>query len=223
MKNKQTIYHFVVDKSGSMSGMEAQTIDGFNKQLSALQALKKEFPEQDYRVSLTLFNGEVSDVVLFGNVETLAPLDGTSYRPEGSTSLLDAIGKSIYKIKQQFGEAVQRGEASVVMVILTDGEENSSRMYTYKDIAEMIKELDATGKWNFSFLGADLDAIRATEQLNIRRENVMSFNKRNYSHMMDDVTTSMRSYEEAKRSGSMKYDLFDIFKDKDRRNKDQNS
>lgn len=70
MKNKQTIYHFVVDKSGSMSGMEAQTIDGFNKQLSALQALKKEFPEQDYRVSLTLFNGEVSDVVLFGNVET---------------------------------------------------------------------------------------------------------------------------------------------------------
>jgi hypothetical protein len=96
-------------------------------------------------------------------------------------------------------------------------------MYTYKDIAEMIKELDATGKWNFSFLGADLDAIRATEQLNIRRENVMSFNKRNYSHMMDDVTTSMRSYEEAKRSGSMKNDLFDIFKDKDRRNKDQNS
>jgi Mg-chelatase subunit ChlD len=223
MKNKQTIYHFVVDKSGSMSGMEAQTIDGFNKQLSALQALKKEFPEQDYRVSLTLFNGEVSDVVLFGNVETLAPLDATSYRPEGSTSLLDAIGKSIYKIKQQFGNAVQNDEASVVMVILTDGEENSSRMYTYKDIAEMISTLDATGKWNFSFLGADLDAIRTSEQLNIRRENVISFDKRQYDHMMADVTTSMRSYEEAKRSGFMKNDLFDIFKDKDRRNKDQNS
>ena len=146
MKNKQTIYHFVIDKSGSMSGMEAQTIDGFNKQLSALQELRKEFNEQNYRVSLTLFNGEVSDTVLFGNVEQMVPLDRTSYRPEGSTALLDAIGKSIYKIKQQYGDAVQRDEASVVMVIITDGEENSSRMYTYKEIAEMIKELDATGK-----------------------------------------------------------------------------
>ena len=109
------------------------------------------------------------------------------------------------------------------MVILTDGEENSSRMYTYKDIAEMISTLDATGKWNFSFLGADLDAIRTSEQLNIRRENVISFDKRQYGHMMDDVTTSMRSYEEAKRSGFMKNDLFDIFSEKDRRKKDQNS
>jgi hypothetical protein len=140
-----------------------------------------------------------------------------TFLPNGSTALLDAIGKSIYQIKSDFGPALSNDEASVVMVIITDGEENSSRFYTYHEIARMIKELDETEKWTFSFLGADLDAIHTSQMLNIRRENVISFSKSDYSGMMDDVSDSIRFYENSKAEGKTKNNIFDIFDKKDRR------
>jgi hypothetical protein len=82
----------------------------------------------------------------------------------------------------------------------------------------MIKELDETGKWTFSFLGADFDAIHTSQMLNIRRENVMNFSKREYMGMMDDVSDSIRTYAHEKSAGNLKRDIFDIFRDKERRN-----
>ena len=95
-------------------------------------------------------------------------------------------------------------------------------MYTYHDIAQLIKTLDNTGKWTFSFLGADFDAIHTSHMLNIRKENVMNFSKSNYAGMMDDVSSSIRNYAESKSSGNMKHDLFDIFEKKDRRDNENN-
>jgi hypothetical protein len=143
-----------------------------------------------------------------------------SYIPSGSTALLDAIGKSIYDIKSVYGPEIEQDLASVVLIIITDGEENVSRFYTYNDIARMIKELDATERWTFSFLGADLDAIHTSRMLNIRNENVMSFSKENYECMMSDVSDSMREYSKTKASGTTKKDIFDIFKNKDLRSKE---
>ena len=77
--------------------------------------------------------------------------------------------------------------------------------------------MDETGKWTFSFLGADLDAVRASDQLNIRRENIISFNKSNYADMMDQVSESIRSYEHMKSMGNYKNDLFDEISEKDQR------
>jgi hypothetical protein len=82
----------------------------------------------------------------------------------------------------------------------------------------MIQELDETGKWTFSFLGADFDAIRTSEMLNIRKENVMNFDKSDYYGLMGDVSASIRTYAKEKSSGNLKRDIFDIFKIKDRRN-----
>ena len=101
--------------------------------------------------------------------------------------------------------------------ILPDGAENASRLYTYHELARMIKELDETGKWTFSFLGADLDAIHTSQMLNIRRENVISFSKRNYAEMMHDVSFSIQSYAQSKSEGNLKNDIFDIFDKKDLR------
>ncbi len=217
MKNKKTIYHFIIDKSGSMAGMQHQAVEGFNVQVKTLQELKQTFPDQEFSVSLTYFNEQVHNVITNGKVEQLYPLDVRSYHPNGSTALLDAIGKSIYQIKSDFGPELSNDEASVVMVIITDGEENSSRFYTYHEIARIIKELDDTEKWTFSFLGADLDAIHTSQLLNIRRENVMSFDKSDYRTMMDDMSKSIHFYAEAKSEGKTKKDIFDIFTKKDRR------
>lgn len=222
MKNKTTLYHFVIDQSGSMAGSEKATIAGFNTQLKTIQELKTEHPDEQYLCSLTLFNDEINDVFRYADVEKLRALNIETYRPNGSTALLDAIGKSIFSIKEKFGKDITEDKMSVVLVIITDGHENCSRMYTYHDIAQLIKNLDDTGKWTFSFLGADFDAIHTSHMLNIRKENVMNFSKSNYDDMMDDVSSSIRVYAKEKASGNMKHNLFDIFEKKDRRNKENN-
>jgi uncharacterized protein YegL len=222
MKNKTTLYHFVIDQSGSMAGAEQATIAGFNTQLKTIQELKTEHPDEKYLCSLTLFNAQINDVIRYADVEKLKALNIETYQPNGATALLDAIGKSIFSIKERFAIDIAEDKMSVVLVIITDGHENCSRMYTYHDIAQLIKTLDNTGKWTFSFLGADFDAIHTSHMLNIRKENVMNFSKSNYAGMMDDVSSSIRNYAESKSSGNMKHDLFDIFEKKDRRDNENN-
>jgi hypothetical protein len=200
-----------------MGGSEAQTIEGFNSQLLTLQRLRSEFPENEYIVSVTYFEDEVMDIITFESVEKISLLSKENYRPGGLTALLDGMGKSITAVKDKYGREIENDEASVVIVVLTDGGENASKFYTRPLIAQMIKELDATGKWTFSFLGADFDAVHASQNLNIRAENVMSFSKANYSTMMADMSDSIVEYERQKSAGNMKKDLFDMFKNKDRR------
>jgi hypothetical protein len=219
MKNKTTLYHFIVDQSGSMAGLEEQTIAGFNAQLKTIQDLKMELPDQSFLCSLTFFNGIVQDRILFQEVNALQPLSRDNYFPSSNTALLDAIGKSIYSIKHKFSNELMEDKISIVLVIITDGHENASRLYTYHDIAHMIKELDETGKWTFSFLGADFDAIHTSHMLNIRKENVINFSKSSYSGMMEDVSLSIRSYAEEKTKGNLKRDIFDIFSNKDKTKK----
>jgi hypothetical protein len=217
MNNKKTIYHFIIDKSGSMAGLEHQVVLGFNTQLATLKELKQMYPQQEFCVSLTYFNDHVSTNLINGNVEQLVPMQANTFKPGGSTALLDAIGMSIYQLKSDFGKELENNQATVVMVIITDGAENASRLYTYHEVAKMIKELDNTGKWTFSLLGADLDAIHTSQMLNIRRENTMSFSKSDYAGMMNDVSDSIRSYAESKTNGNTKNNIFDIFEKKDRR------
>jgi len=219
MKNKKTIYHFVIDQSGSMSGSEGPTIEGFNSQLNTLKQLKLEHPENEYIVSVSFFEDEVMDIVKFAPIEQIQLLSRDNYRPGGLTALLDGIGKSIESIRRNYDQEIRQDLASVVMVILTDGGENASKFYTRNLIAEMIKELDARGRWTFSFLGADLDAVQASDNLNIRRENIISFNKENYSGIMDQMSSSIRNYESMKSAGNMKSNLFDDIEDKDQRTK----
>ncbi|MBM3187072.1 MAG: VWA domain-containing protein, partial [Bacteroidetes bacterium] len=214
MKNKKTIYHFVIDQSGSMSGSEGPTIEGFNSQLKTLQQLKKENPENEYLVSVTYFEDEVMEIMKFAPIEQIQILSRENYRPGGLTALLDGIGKSIESIRKNYDQEIRENLASVVMVILTDGGENASKFYTRNLVAEMIKELDVTGKWTFSFLGADLDAVQASNNLNIRKENIISFSKENYSGIMNQMSSSIRNYENMKSAGNMKSNLFDDIEDK---------
>jgi Mg-chelatase subunit ChlD len=146
MKNKKTLYHFVIDQSGSMAGAEQATIAGFNTQLKTIQELKTEHPDEKYLCSLTLFNAEINDVIRYADVEKLSALNIETYQPNGATALLDAIGKSIFSIKEKFGKDISEDKMSVVLVIITDGHENCSRMYTYHDISMLIKNLDGTQK-----------------------------------------------------------------------------
>jgi hypothetical protein len=218
MKNKTTLYHFIVDQSGSMQGMEQQAIAGFNTQLEKIQDLEKTMPDQEFLCSLTFFNSEVQDVLKNEPVKQIELLSNNNYQPEGMTALLDAVGGSIDRIEKQFWKELENDEISVVMVIITDGYENASKYFTYHMVAQNIVKLDETGKWTFSYLGADFDAIHTSKMMNIRKENVMNFRKKSYASMMDDLSDSIGVYAEEKRKGNLKKDILDIFKEKDRRN-----
>jgi hypothetical protein len=209
MKNTKTIYHFVVDKSGSMSGLENQTIEGFNTQLNTIKELKKENQNNEYIVSVTFFEHVVIDQIKFGKVEDIPLLNRDNYIPGTSTSLLDAIGFSIQSIEQKFQKEINEDEASVVMVILTDGEENSSKSFTYEEISAKIEILTATNKWLFTFLGAGINARPTTDRLKIRPENVVSFERSEYTEMLNRVSNSVRNYERSKTEGSITLNFFD--------------
>jgi len=217
MKNKKTIYHFVIDQSGSMSGSEGQTIEGFNSQLKTLQKLKSENTENEYIVSVTYFEDDVMDIVQFEAIEQIQMLSRENYKPDGLTALYDGIGQSIDAIRKKYDSEIKQDLATVVMVILTDGGENASKFYTQFQIAEKIKELDKTGRWTFSFLGADLDAAEASNNLNINQENIISFNKENYAGMMVQMSSSIRRYDILKSEGKMTSMLFDDIEEKDQR------
>lgn len=207
--NNKTIYHFVVDQSGSMSGLENETIEGFNSQLKTIKKLKEEFPQNEYIVSVTYFEDEVFDIIRFGKVEDIPLLNRENYIPGSSTSLLDAIGHTIYSIEEKYGNEINEDKATVVIVILTDGYENSSVNYTYEQIAKNIDRLNETKKWIFTFLGAGVNAKSIADRINIHSRNVASFDKAEYSSKLEKISNSVRRYEENKSMGLFSDDFLD--------------
>jgi hypothetical protein len=134
----KTYINVILDKSGSMQSVLTDTIGGFN---TWLENQKKAKGKQ----SLTLFDTAVSTPVLDQDIKFVAPLTDKTYSPGGMTALLDAIGKTIHKVEAK--------AKKVLIVIITDGQENSSREYTRAAIKELIKERELEG-WTFAYLGA---------------------------------------------------------------------
>jgi len=204
MQNKRTYYQLILDKSGSMRSCLNETISGFNQQMQAIKALEEKYPEQELVVSLTTFNGEVSRDFEMSSAKFIPALDQQSYRPSGSTALMDAIGMSVVQLQNRIAKELARGEASVVVVIMTDGYENSSQKYSAKKISQLIKELEQSDLWVFNFMGATKDAVEVATSLNIQTANSIAFEKMEFGEEMNRVSKSMDSYISEKRSGTIR-------------------
>ena len=202
MKTQKTIYHILVDKSGSMSDCIDQTINGFNEQIAKIREMELEFPEQQMTIGLTTFNIRVSHLYYMKPVEHAYKMDERNYQPDGSTAMLDAMAETMAALSQLQQQSNEQIPTTVVMVVLTDGYENASRRYTLKNVKEMVEEREASGTWTFSFLGATLDAVDVAEQMSIRRENSIAFQKRDMQgEVWDRLDNSMRGYYDKKRKG----------------------
>ena len=202
MKTQKTIYHILVDKSGSMSDCIDQTINGFNEQIAKIREMELEFPEQQMTIGLTTFNIRVSHLYYMKPVEHAYKMDERNYQPDGSTAMLDAMAETMKELSLLQQQSNEQIPTTVVMVILTDGYENASRRYTLKNVKEMVEEREASGTWTFSFLGATLDAVDVAEQMSIRRENSIAFEKRDMKgEVWDRLDFSMRGYYDKKRKG----------------------
>ncbi len=175
MKKSNTFYHIILDQSGSMSDCTNQTLKGLADQRKEILAIANEFPEQEIRVGLTVFDHVVELKYSNLTVTELSRMNSFQYQPNGQTALLDAIGMSVAATERLMAN---EGDSAVI-IILTDGYENASKEYSHKQIKELIKAKEATGKWSFTYLGATLDAVEIARSMNIKAENSFAFEKKN--------------------------------------------
>nr|WP_300090365.1 vWA domain-containing protein [Sedimentibacter sp.] len=171
MKNNLTEMVFILDKSGSMSGLEQDTIGGFN---SMLERQKKE--EGEALVTTVLFDNNYDLLHERMNIRNVDFLSSREYFVGGSTALLDAIGRTINRISKSISESSEQFRpGKVIFVIITDGMENSSREFTFRKIKDMIELKKSKYAWDFIFLGANIDAAETASNLGIDEERAANF------------------------------------------------
>ena len=194
MRENLTEMVFVLDRSGSMRSLTADTIGGFNELIE-----KQKKIEGDAYVTTVLFDHEyelLHDHVALGEV---APLTDKEYFARGSTALLDAVGRTINAVGARLAATPEEERPEhVVFVITTDGMENASREYTAKQVREMVEHQQQKYSWQFVFLGANMDAVSEAGKLGISASHAANFapSQRGVSMMyrmaLDEVMCSAR-------------------------------
>ena len=171
MQKNLTELVFILDRSGSMQGMEADTIGGFN---SMLEKQKKE-PGEAF-VSTVLFDDRVEVLHDRVKADRVRPITGVEYYVRGCTALLDAVGGAIHHIGKIHKYARPEDiPAHTLFVITTDGMENASHRYSARKVREMIRRQKEKYGWEFLFLGANIDAVEAAGHLGIDADRAVNY------------------------------------------------
>lgn len=170
MKKGLTEIVLVIDRSGSMAGLESDTVGGVNALIRKNQQTAGEAV-----ITTILFNHEATRLHDRVDVRSVSPLSEADYVPVGCTALLDAVGDAVEHIAgiQRYLPEEYRPEHTVV-AITTDGLENASRRRTYEQVKGLIEQQTAAG-WEFIFLGANIDVAREARRMGIRAENAAPF------------------------------------------------
>ncbi|RFB18510.1 VWA domain-containing protein [Bacillus sp. HNG] len=192
---------FILDKSGSMAGLETDTIGGFNSMLK-----KQKKAEGEARVTTVLFNHHYEILHDRINVKGISPITEEDYEVSGTTALLDAIGFTIQKINnvQKHTSKAERAE-KVLFVITTDGMENASREFTAAKIKKMVQYQKEKYGWEFMFLGANIDAVATAAEFGIDEDFAVDYHadeqgtQLNYQ-MVSEAVTNLRSGKKIDRS-----------------------
>lgn len=164
MKDNLTELVFILDKSGSMEGREKDVIGGFNSMLK-----KQKEVEGEVKVTTVLFS--TYDTILYyrRSMELVPEMTLSDYIVGGGTALLDCFGKMIDRIGEVLSNTSENDRPSkVVFVIMTDGEENSSKQYNQLQIKQMVEMQKNVYSWDFIYMGADIDAFEIEEMYGIR-------------------------------------------------------
>jgi uncharacterized protein YegL len=178
----ETHYLLILDKSGSMSSVRDTTISSFNEQVQTIRALNKQFLDQKYFLSLISFNHNIDEVYMDVPADQAKEITLEDYRPEGNTALLDAMGYGISRLEDKLRPEMNNSEKIVtaVVVIMTDGEENSSREWKENGkIKKLIERLNKDDRWTISYVGANQDAILNSREYGIYAANTVNYKSTN--------------------------------------------
>ena len=171
MKKDLTELVFIIDRSGSMDGLESDTIGGFNAMLKEQKSVAGEA-----LMTTVLFSDQYEVLHDRIDIRKVEPLTENDYRVRGNTALLDAVSKTIHNINeaQKYTAENDRAE-NVLFVIITDGYENASREYSAEHIKAMIERQKEKCGWEFVFFGANMDAVMEAGKLGIGAERAKNY------------------------------------------------
>ena len=191
MKKGLTELVFILDKSGSMGGLEKDTIGGYNSMLEKQKAVPGEC-----LITTVLFDNDYELLHDRIDIRAVSPITEKEYAVGGSTALLDAIGRTIHKIgNAQMNTADDYRAEKVMFVIITDGEENSSREYSAEKVKAQIQRQKEKYDWEFIFLGANIDAVETAGRFGIAPDRAQNYHadsegtSLNFRVMSDAVAT----------------------------------
>lgn len=194
MRNDLTELVFILDKSGSMHGLEADAIGGFN---SLVEKQKKE--DGKALVTTVLFDDKTEVVLDRVDLENIRNMTSEQYVTGGTTALLDAVGGAVSHIRK-IHKYIRPEDvpAKTLFIITTDGMENASRRFTYDKVKKLIKHQNEKYGWEFIFLGANIDAAETAVSMGISRDRAADYisdhegTALNYS-VLSEVTSAIRS------------------------------
>ena len=188
---------FILDRSGSMGGLESDTIGGFNSML-----VKQQAEPGECRITTVLFDDKFEVLHDRIDIKAVSKITEKEYFVRGSTALLDAVGKTIQKIGSvQKNTANEYRAGKVLFIITTDGLENSSREFSYEKIKSMIGRQKSKYGWEFIFLGANIDAVDVANRFGVAKNRAQNYHndskgiELNYS-VLSQTVTRFRAAEE---------------------------
>ena len=171
MKKNLTEIVFILDRSGSMSGLESDTIGGFN---SLIAKQKKE--EGEALISTVLFDDRSELLHDRVPLDQIAAMTDDDYYVRGCTALLDALGETIQRIATIHKYAREEDRpGKTLFVITTDGKENASQRFSYDKVKQMVERQKAEHGWEFLFLGANIDALETASRFGIGRDHAANY------------------------------------------------
>ncbi len=194
MEQKHKVFNLIIlDESGSMESIKQATISGFNEVVQTVKGVEQQFPEQEHFISLVTFNGLGIKTLLFNEpAKKLKQIDGDKYQPDSMTPLFDAMGLSLLKMK---GVTESLSDYNVLVTILTDGMENSSREFSGEAVKKLVDELSLKN-WTFTYIGANHDVVDFALKISIT--NTMSYqaNDADMKQMFDKEKRARMNYSQ---------------------------
>lgn len=206
MKKGLTEIVFILDRSGSMSGLEADTIGGYN---SMLDKQKKE--EGEALISTVLFDDQTEILHDRKSLDKVEKITDKEYYVRGCTALLDAVGGAIHhigRIQKEMPEG-ERPEKTL-FIITTDGMENASKKYSYEKVKKMVEKKKTKNHWEFVFLGANIDAVEVAGRFGVAASRAVRYECDSAGTALNfDVMSKMVSCARACKSAAMMGEAFD--------------
>ncbi|MGI6010106.1 MAG: vWA domain-containing protein [Ruminococcus sp.] len=214
MKKGLTELIFILDRSGSMAGLESDTIGGFNGMIA-----KQKEEEGEANITTVLFDDRYELIHDRFSLKEVSPLTARDYYVRGCTALLDAMGKTIERVKSTQKHLPKEARAEkVIFVITTDGLENASHEYTYDKVRKMIRRCKKDRGWEFLFLGANMDAVSEAAKFGIGAERSVTFEndsigvQTNYRVVGETISCMRASACMAQVDGSWKKEIEEDYK-----------
>ena len=206
MKKGLTEIVFILDRSGSMSGLEADTIGGYN---SMLDKQKKE--EGEALISTVLFDDKIEILHDRKSLDKVQKITGKEYYVRGCTALLDAVGGAIHHIGRIQKEMPEDEKPEkTLFIITTDGMENASRNYSYDKVKKMVEKKKRKHHWEFVFLGANIDAVEVAGRFGVAANRAVRYESDSVGTALNfDVMSKMVSCARACKSAELMEAAFD--------------